>query len=278
MVGNGITMLLAAAPRLQHPEPLAALAHLLLDLDAQDRAGGRWEASLLACGQQLAHSQDIAGTWTIKAGGAVECTAAVQAGWALQRLAGRRGGEAAWERGAQQSLEWALGKQKSNGYFYACTWSHDPATNPLLIELCDTIEGLLQMGLARDQKSWRMAALLTLKHLTQRTPAGQLAWGAWTSEWNHERHRSPLGTMRLADLLRQAQAAPGPERHAMPAEDYADTLDSAARRCQLAGIAGCPEVAGAVPATLPAWGRPLPGAVSTEAAAWAGSLPVTRTG
>lgn len=265
--GTQVSLLLRTAPDLLSPAPLGGLLHLLLDLHAQDPAAGRWQASIDSCAIQLLRSQDTAGTWTSKAGQAVACTAAIQAGWALERLARHRGGDAKLERAASMAADWALSKQKTNGYFYSCTWSAEPATNPLTTELIDTAEGLLALGLLREQKHYRAAGLLTARHLVQRVPVGQLAAGAWTSEWNPERHRSPLATLRLAELCDLAAQAPSPEQlHTNFAAAASQLWTTLAHPPFVRGY-GLPPDAGGLPMTLPALGRPWPFTISSEATA-----------
>lgn len=265
--GTQISLLLRAAPDLLSPAPLGGLLHLLLDLYAQDPAAGRWQASIDSCAIQLLRSQDTAGTWTSKAGDAVACTAAIQAGWALERLAHLRGGDAKLERAVSMAADWAFSKQKTNGYFYSCTWSADPSTNPLTTELIDTAEGLLALGLLRDQKHYRAAGLLTARHLMQRVPAGQLSAGAWTSEWNPERHRSPLATLRLAELCDLAVTAPSPEQLSTNFAAAASQLRATVAPPPFVRGYGLPPHTGGLPMTIPALGRPWPFTISTEATA-----------
>lgn len=273
LIGPAINALLAAAPSVRHPDAWGALLHLLLDLQAQDAAGGRWEPTIKSLAIELVNAQDIAGTWTKKAEDAPACTDAVSAAWALERLARTRGGDAKLEHAATSAAEWAHGKQKTNGYFYACTWSSDPTTNPLLTELVDTAEGLLALGLSRGNKHYRAAGLLTARELLKRVPDGQLAMGAWTSELNTERHRSPLGTLRLADLCQLAATAPGPEQLGVNFAGAVPRLRQTVRSAQVATVAGWPEASGGIASTLPAWGRPYPFALSTEATgSWLANL------
>lgn len=256
-IGPAAGYLATQAKTLKHPLAVAAALEAFLDLEDQDRAGGRWEGVIGGLTSQLILSQDLAGTWTTKSE-APACTASALAAAALDRAIQRRP-EARGERAVNQACEWALGKQKTNGYFYACTWSGSEAVNPLLSELCDTVEGLLRVGLSRDNKHYRMGAITTLRHLIRQMPSKGAMYGAWTSEWNHERYRDPGATMHLARLCRMATAVPGPEQSGLELAAVAETLAGRARSSQLdAGTLGEAEVAGGIPGALPLWGRSGP--------------------
>ncbi|HYE76372.1 MAG TPA: hypothetical protein VEI97_00165 [bacterium] len=265
LIGPAASWLAGQAPSLKHPRGVGAALHAFLDLTEVDPAGGRWEGVIGGLTTQLILSQDPAGTWTAKAGGTPACTAASLAAAALDRVV-RRGGDPRTERTASQACEWAMGKQKTNGYFYACTWSGSEAVNPLLAELCDTVEGLLRVGLARDNKHYRMAALTTLRHLLKQIPPRGAMYGAWTSEWHHERYRDPGGTAHLARLCRMALAAPSPERSGLDLAGAAQVLRERAHQSRLGAVLG-PEVAGGVPGAVPVWGRSGPWLISVPATA-----------
>ncbi|MEO7995454.1 MAG: hypothetical protein ABI743_13740, partial [bacterium] len=268
LLSPAATLLAQQAPKLEHPQVVGAALWAVLELAEADRAGGRWTPTIKGLASQLVHTQDSPGTWTTKAGYVPACAAAIDAGAALHFAAIALGGDPKIERAASQCAEWTLSKQKTNGYFYACTWSNIASTNPLLSDLVITATQLLRLGLALDNKHYRAAGLLTLRNLVQRLPEKGLPWAAWTSEWNYEKHRSPYGALLLAQACQLALQAPGPERHGADFAAARTELLRRVARCQLRQTdRQLAPLRGGVIGAIPLWGREAPWRVDTAATA-----------
>ncbi|WP_336328823.1 prenyltransferase/squalene oxidase repeat-containing protein [Halovenus sp. HT40] len=150
---------------------------------------------------------------------------------------------------ARRNFEWALGLQRSNGWFDKAAF--EPDQTPYLHTIAYTIRGLLEGGLKLDNENFVDAATRAADKLVSIQQKDGILRGAYDSSWSPSWYYCLTGNAQMAIIWLRLFELTGEQDYRTASREMIEFL----KRRQL--LVGPEEVRGGIPGSYPIIGKYL---------------------
>jgi len=200
-------------------------------------------------GKWLIRAQDGDGAWRKCTFHSIPHTYYTRVAWALAEL-GAYVGDDTYSKAASQNIDWALAKQRNNGWFDCAGFTERAHSAPYTHTIAYTIRGILETALLLNKKACLDAVKRSADALTSAICTNGSYFDAYNSDWRPTSSVSCLtGNAQIAIILLRLYKITG-------VVEYFKTAQKAIRfLCQHQRLNGPPQTLGAIAGSYPIWGR-----------------------